>query len=242
MKINKQALLKTFESVYSIVWTHFLKSWLGSPKLNAFMVVFFCLYLGFCAPIANGVKGRVIDENGRPIEGAIVNVTWRRAMFPILEFAIPCIKTKSTTTDKNGYYHIGFWMEYGLEGFPMHIGDGSVSIYSPGHHIDLDRHDGIRRLKTFSGTREQKFKEVVSMRGSGGCSTDEESARANYRFESRLYREAIKLAVTEEEKEKADYLGYNAAQLFLRRETRDGPHTPEFKDDSWKVIIEENQL
>ena len=242
MKNNKEAFLATIEKFYIIVWSKLLKSALRSRWLHVSMVVLFCLYLGFCAPIAYGVKGRVIDENGRPIEGAIVNVSWFRTVDPIITGRGACLKTKSTTTDKNGYYHFDYWMEYGLDGFPVHIGKGSVSIYSPQHHNDLDYRDGIRRLKTFSGTREQKFKEVVSMRGAGGCSTDEESARANYRFESRLYREAIKLAVTEEEIEEADYLGYRAAQLFLERETKDGPEWPEFKDDSWKVIIEENQL
>ncbi|WP_461573349.1 transthyretin-like family protein [Sulfuricaulis sp.] len=193
---------------------------MNSFHLNKFLFVFlFVLWLPLtaCAVSGDAIDGQVMKEGtNKPIPGAIVVVRWQGNAGGPVDSSTICYHVETATTDEQGRFHIKAWKTT-EEAVGLHttwyqrlfmgptIFDREVmtTAYRPGYTFSTKPSEkNTVWLKPFTGTREERFKDLV--RVSTSCGSAGESERNLLPLIKALYAEASSIATTAKEKEITD--------------------------------------
>ncbi|MDH5648495.1 MAG: carboxypeptidase-like regulatory domain-containing protein [Gammaproteobacteria bacterium] len=155
------------------------------------------LTLTACGMAGGPVKGKVIDQTtGKPIEGAIVVAYWQGQVPMPAETQTTCYHVESTTTDKDGTYRTPFWFA-----LPQTVMNPKIAVivYQPGYdHYQGPETPHEKRLTPFTGTREERLEYLRKLHA--GCPGAKGTYKNLYLIRNSVYEEAVKLAVTDNDK------------------------------------------
>ena len=170
------------------------------------LLIVVVLILRACTIGGEAQQGRIVDENGQPVEDALVLVTWvGNQAISLADSTYACIHLDVAKTDKDGRYSIPSWTYKRMNRIDFWISDlnGHVQVYKKGYHWKSSR------LIPFEGTREERFEYLYKLHKSANCGSSEEYKKAFVWLKS-LYREAAGIAVTEREKNLAVLIRNNS--------------------------------
>ncbi|MBS0327502.1 MAG: hypothetical protein JSS46_13300 [Proteobacteria bacterium] len=200
----------------------------------------------FGAPLA----GIVVDRaTGKPIPGAYVSYLWESATDPKGFFGSGgrdiCYHAAGTTADAAGRFHVDGWSEWST--YRVTNQDPQALVYAPGYEATtFILHEGsfeppIPRLReryalrSFSGTNEQRIKNLFWGFANRGCDYGKESKKSLYPMMRAVYFEIRPLASTPSEHEIAESVAGLTATTALAIDPN-GPVQVERE----RTFIEEN--
>ena len=186
--------------------------------LCQWLVVLTGLFLTGCASTGGYITGQVLDADTRePIPEAHVAITWHGGEFAFVETKRVCIHADATQTDADGKFRFLPWVRWDGVLPIADVRDYKV-VYKPGYfdmfYYDLLHKTTITRqvdepylLKRFEGAgeaylnREEYMNYLLQVSEWARCDTDEANLVPIKRA---VYAEAVRIAQTKAEKEKAD--------------------------------------
>ncbi len=182
--------------------------------------------------------GRVVNmETMEPIEGAIVVLKWK-GVGGIVDATTTCYQVKTDITNNSGKYYTGVW--FGFDAPVWHT-DIIPYAYKEGFiKPQVMNYNGYDYLMTpFRGTREERFAYLERLLSATTCADAGVSYKNLYRIRKAIYEEAMKLAISKEEKELAEGFGYSAASV-IADELIDPRRPQEEQDKVIEKILRDN--
>ncbi len=208
----------------------------SSTTRNLLLLATIILNTG-CSVMGAARTGQVLNlETKEPIERAVVVVLWR-GVSGIYDATNICYHIMTDTSNENGRYATGFWF-----GFDAPI--WSTDVMEVGYREGFIRpkrspHDNNVYLIPFHGTREERFAYLERLLSATTCADAGVSYKNLYRIRKAIYEEAMKLAISKEEKELAEGFGYSAASV-IADELIDPRRPQEEQDKVVEKILRDN--
>lgn len=149
-----------------------MESKLPGPSNKAFLSVMFCTFVCVLTILvvmnagrfAESTDGRVVDESGAPVQGAIVIALWK-AHIGAFHSSEGCYHVQSTKTSADGRYRFpSWWNGLDFKYFPTSNRRVDYKIYMPGY-VEVDKFSGKHGdliIEKFVGTKDQYFDEILS--------------------------------------------------------------------------------
>lgn len=201
------------------------------PVFNAYKCIRYFLgvmlamvSLAACGLSGGPENGMVIDAStNKPVEGAIVTARWIGHMATWAHGSTSCYHVESTTTDKDGEFHIPKWKQDYTEDWQKNVSPRyvDITVYLPGYQQSPRQIEeqsalkGIYYLEVFKGSREERLEDLVRLTDSTRCGESDISESNLLPLKKALYEEAKSIALTTEGKKKVEILLFGLESLEL---------------------------
>lgn len=192
-------------------------------RFQSFLGVFLATFsLTACVLSGGPENGKVIDATtNTPVEDAIVVARWIGHLATWAHGSTNCYHVESTTTDKNGEFHIPKWEKNYTEDWQKNISPRYVDItaYKPGYQlsprqIEEQSHlKGIYYIEPFKGAREERLEYLLRISSSTSCGEALTSENNLLPLQKALYKEANTIALTVEDEKKVETLLFGLESL-----------------------------
>lgn len=194
-------------------------------RFQSFLGVFLATFsLTACVLSGGPENGKVIDATtNTPVEDAIVVARWIGHLATWAHGSTNCYHVESTTTDKNGEFHIPKWEKNYTEDWQKNISPRYVDItaYKPGYQLSPRQIEeqsppkGIYYIEPFKGSREERLEYLLHLSGLVGCRSagDEKTLIAVYKS---LYDEAKTTATSDDDKSSLQIIRRHALYAWSR--------------------------
>lgn len=179
------------------------------------------LPLSACALSGGPVVGQVVEEGThKPIPGAIVVVRWIGRTTSgswFVEARDVCYHVETAVTDESGQYKTAAWTQEQSKDYTLKYHSLSVNAYKPGYGwpSQPSQTREIVQLAPFKGSVHEQFQYFSSVISNTNCGGSGESGKKLYWLWMALHEEARSLAVTAEQKKRADRLRSHAQSTIV---------------------------
>ncbi len=161
-----------------------------------------------CAFFGGAVEGQVLEQGtNTPIVGAIVIGRWRGHLATFAHGKAVCYHILSTTTNENGRYSFSAWKKEFTADWQRNVRPEHVvlTVYKPGYeHARTVKTTAY--LKPFTGTPKKRIDHLFHILDTTRCPEAGHSNRNLYALLHALHLEAVAIAVTPEDKQRAEGL------------------------------------
>ena len=175
------------------------------------LLIVVVLILRACTIGGEAQQGRIVDENGQPVEDALVLVTWvGNQAISLADSTYACIHLDVAKTDKDGRYSIPSWTYKRMNRIDFWISDVGelIHVYKKGYQLKSGR------LVPFEGSKQDRLKYLLDLSRDAFCGTIDERKKS-FSWHRALYLEANDLVKIDKEKELAMAIKYNAVKAWI---------------------------
>jgi hypothetical protein len=160
-------------------------------------------------------KGSVVDEDGRPIEGAIVAVRWLGDVPAGPDSHTNCYHVATTLSRANGDYQTPAWVKFSLKTILVSQDAPTGRAYKTGYVQVAERSSRETLvLKPFTGTDEEYFATRLL---AVSCSSAGESEKSLYHVYNLIANESDSIAKTREQLARTQAIRRLANQTLVNR-------------------------
>lgn len=164
-----------------------------------------------CGLSGGVVEGRVLEEGTeKPVSGAIVVALWIGHLATFAHGRTICYHVLSTITDDQGRYRFPNWRKEITQDWQRNVREEQISViaYKAGYVWSKNVAHAPERVyvKPFTGTREERLRELLRIRQATRCTESGDSVKNLYKLYKALYDEAKAIPRSEQEAQLAESL------------------------------------